>query len=95
MKIMLSESQFNRIIQETYFEYEKAKRQIMVINQIIDNFERIDCELPSINNYSEVYCKHFSKYSKHDLKQLVIKLEKKQKEIIDQEFKDRLKKLKG
>lgn len=92
---MLSESEFNRIIQETYFEYEKAKRQVMVINQIIENFDRIDCELPPLNNYSEIYCKHFSKYSKHDLKELVVRLEKKQSQMIDQEFKNRLKKFKG
>ena len=92
---MLSESQFNQLIQETYFEYEKVKRQIMVLNQIIDNFEKIDCNLPSLNNYSEVYCKHFHNLPKNRLKEIVLKLENKQREVIDQEFKNRLKRLKG
>lgn len=92
---MISESQFKSVVSETYFEYEKVKRQIVVINQMIDNYEKIDCNLPSLNNYSEAYCKHFSNFSKKDLKELIIKLEKKQSQIIDQEFKNRLKKLKG
>ena len=92
---MLSESQFNKIINETYFEYEKVKRQIVVIREIIDNFEKINCDSQHKNNYTEVYCKFFSKYSKHELIELVRKLEKKQMDIIDQEFKNRIKKLRG
>lgn len=69
------------------YEFEKLKRQIEILKEIVNLFENIDCNLKNIDKYSSVYCKHFKKFSKNDLILLISDMESKKQEFLKKEFK--------
>lgn len=65
------------------------RRKLKLLNEIINNFDSIDCDKPMVQSYQRIYCQNLRRFSFEEIIKAKDSLEKQYDEIIRKEIRKR------
>lgn len=88
MKIIITESQYNQILKEEFSSFQ-LQDALDNVKKIIKNFDTIDCDDYSNEEYVDVYCNHYKDVSLENMNKIRDAIDSKLKSLMYREFKNK------
>lgn len=90
MSKRISYSDLQKLLSESLTEdVFVIRRKLKLLNEIVNNFDSIDCSKPMVQSYQRIYCQNLKRFSFGEIIKAKESLEKQYDEIIRKEIRKR------